>query len=313
MSLRTAKEHYPGAVDPVEQVLGFTYDPFTLTGRWQTKHAGGPDTDFAWRTYQAFEELLRRGNPVQIDFEEITITGLITNFVPDYKNRHDIGYTFTVSPHYRQRGTQNINNLIVAPTVNTPQKYLKDVQVPVDDALVIQAGLNRQLVRSDFVSPIDDFIADWAGKVAVIKDIIDNKFLGRAQQSVDAFNRLVGTFASLRGSAQETLTKLIHLRSDTDMAVNTVVSTLNFEVWLRGLAYQARLLISKSDTASKDLETKVSPSTLALYRPTRGENLYGISQKFYGTPHNWRQIAEKNKLRAFSLEGVEFLIIPEQK
>jgi nucleoid-associated protein YgaU len=51
-------------------------------------------------------------------------------------------------------------------------------------------------------------------------------------------------------------------------------------------------------------------STRALYRPRAGESLYAISNQFYGTPHQWRQIAEVNGLYGMTLTGEELLTIP---
>jgi hypothetical protein len=44
----------------------------------------------------------------------------------------------------------------------------------------------------------------------------------------------------------------------------------------------------------------------------QGESLYAISRKFYGTPHAWRLIYDRNHLTSVTLTGDEILIIPER-
>jgi nucleoid-associated protein YgaU len=89
--------------------------------------------------------------------------------------------------------------------------------------------------------------------------------------------------------------------------------TLALEAWARGLAYQARVMVNLAWRAAQDLSARVDPDALALYRPKAGESLYSISIRFYQTPNRWRDIYERNRLRTFTLSGLETLVIPSTK
>ena len=110
--LRTNRINYPGTDRPTEQVLGPNYTPFTLTGRWKNKFnrapvgegqespvPGAEGNNYAENEMRLFETMCRRGNVIELQFQEITITGLITEWSFLYKRRWDIGYSFTFSPH----------------------------------------------------------------------------------------------------------------------------------------------------------------------------------------------------------------------
>jgi hypothetical protein len=95
---RTVREDYPGSENPSEQILGWNYEPFTLTGVWDDRYGG---ENFALNTWLGFEALTKRGNPVRLSFERVTITGVITSVQFSYKRADLIEYQFTVSPHFR--------------------------------------------------------------------------------------------------------------------------------------------------------------------------------------------------------------------
>jgi hypothetical protein len=147
-------------------------------------------------------------------------------------------------------------------------------------------------------------------RLADVRTAIDQRFLAEAEDSVDAALRLVQSFAGVKSYCLEVLERLTELRSDVQLAYETAVAVLDFEDWVRGLRASLYTLAWSSDRASRDLAQRVDPSARAYYRPFKGEDLYSISRKFFGTPFYNREIAEKNGLTTFTLQGTELLVIP---
>jgi hypothetical protein len=72
----------------------------------------------------------------------------------------------------------------------------------------------------------------------------------------------------------------------------------------------ARAMLLAARRAQESLLAQADPNALALYQPHAGESLYAISNRFFKTPHRWREIAARNGLKTVVLEGTELLIIP---
>jgi hypothetical protein len=84
IAMRTSRTDLPGAEEPVEQILGWNFEPFTCTGVWDDRYMGA---GAAFDTFKEFELLVKRGNLVRFEFERVTMHGIITGFTPDYKRR----------------------------------------------------------------------------------------------------------------------------------------------------------------------------------------------------------------------------------
>src|SRR5262249_14467652 len=142
------------------------------------------------------------------------------------------------------------------------------------------------------------------------------------QQTVDPTNRnntslarLVQGLQSVRNGARDLLTGTTSYRSSSTgtgatLAYDDPVGIMNMEDSVRSLRVVARQLIVRAQQAVDDLQSVISPDAQALYQPRAKESLYGISDRFYGTPHRWREIADKNGLNYFVLTGSELLVIP---
>lgn len=309
LQLRTVREDYPGADTPTEQVLGFNYKPFTVKGVWDDRYAGA---GFAEATRAAFEALLARGNLVRIEFEELVIHGLITDFDVDYKRKWQQGYSFTVSPHFRQEGG-DVRKVKLAPVaIANPNTYYVSAQALITASQALQTAAPRSYVAGDYYSQIASSVGDWQLKADTISSIVSNRVLETdpLTQSVNSIARLAGEFSSLADSAIAFPVVTAAGRTDLNLAYEDAIRVLEFETWQRQLNTYARALYLTAARAASELGARVTPDAMALYRPMAGESLYSISNRFYRTPHKWRAIASRNGLKTWILTGSELLIIP---
>jgi hypothetical protein len=307
VKLRTVREDYTGGNLTTEQVLGWSFDPFTLEGVWDDRYAG---ENFAENTRVAMEQLVSRGNVVRLEFENISVVGLITKLTVRYKRKWQVGYAIEVSPHRREKDEART----MAPrAVANPSNYQAQTQVIVNNLVEIHALAPISITVGDIWALVDAAVQSIEDKQALIDSIVSNRVLAVSepgQQVVNSISRLANAFGALRDSAEDLLPLVANLPTNVSLFFESAVGNLTFESWARGLGASARALIVAADAAAQELASRVTPDALALYTPHAGESLYAISNLFYGTPNRWRDIYARNNLHSFTLTGTETLVIP---
>lgn len=311
LKLRTVREDYVGTSIPTEQVLGYNFEPFTLEGIWDDKYN---QPGFAQQMRRAMEALVSRGNLVRLELEDINVVGLITNLRIKYRTSFRIGYAFTVSPHFRENGRGDT----VAPrAVSNPDDYAVQAQAIVDQAQDIQDEAPSEYMTGTLFPDVSALVADWQDRLDTISSIVSNRVIlvqdNPRERSVSSVARLAQAFTDLGTSAGSVMTALANSPTSTSLSYQGGLNTLQFAAWSRGLGFQARALRVLSAKAAAELRLRVDPTALALYRPSAGESLYAISNRFYNTPHRWRDIYERNGLFGLTLTGTETLIIPQAR
>lgn len=313
---RTSRTDYPGADSPTEQVLGPNYKPFTLNGRWKDKFNGGRPAvgdppGFALKTFREFLAMVRRGNVVEISFQSLTFQGIITDFDWDYRREYDIGYTFTVSVH-KTPGKDELTTepsaltLLDASTLSARiEERIKTEMAAINDAkpetqLSLDASPITKALYEGMVEASDEFQTINSQRV-LTTDPDSDLSVRRAVAAGDLVINRASAQLSVHGG----------LRADVSLMYPTPIGVLDFEVWNRGISATARLTVTDSFNARQQLDAQADPKAIALYKPFVNESLYSISNRFYGTPHEWRRIKQRNRLDSSNMTGTELLVIPE--
>jgi hypothetical protein len=304
-ALRTVRTDYDGAIEPSEHVLGYSYKDFTVAGRWDDRYAG---EGFANSSWQAFEALVKRGRLVRIEFEDVSITGLIKDVDFEYRLKADIGYSFVVSPHYRVAGEQR--RARAAAPVPRADELEAAIQDPVEGIEALMDEAPKEWLSSDQIQVVQGDVDAVRGAFDEIATVIDER-LTAAEDSVAAVARLAQLFASIRTSSAEMVSRLRVMRSDLDVAVDSVIPVLDFEVWTRGMAMEAMLALGIATDSEDALKRRIQPRTRAIHRGQQNQTLMAVSLLYYGTPDSWQMIQEANGLSSFVLAGGELLTIPD--
>lgn len=304
--LRTTRTDYRGSDEPAEQVLGPNFTPFTLQGAWKDRWAGD---GFANRTWKAFEAMCWRGNLCRVQFEDVSFVGLIKNWNFPYRRKSDVGYTFTVSPHTRD-GKKNERNVLGPEQLEPPDSFVARAAKVVEGAQEIQAAAPSAYMEGTLHADAGAIVSDWAGRIDSINAVVATRVLAPNGSGPNSIARLAQGFQGLAASAGQMRETLLVSSAFDDLPYQTPVLSALFEAWSRGLKSSARQLAVISYLAALELQRRIDPLAVALYRPSRGESLYAISSRFYSTPHRWRDIAERNNLEALTLSGTELLVIP---
>lgn len=316
LELRTVRTDLPGGEEPVEQVLGWNYTEFTVKGMWDDRHAG---PGYAENTRRAFEDMVKRGNPVRYQFEQLSIVGLIKKFNFLYVRKDLQGYTFTISPHFRYEGeTVRVNSNSARKISLDPKRAVALAragleQMRLDQARATLANQARvhQLLSSGIFATINSSLDTIEGYISQAEKLVDDELISRADNATNTLNRGAQILASAKTEVASLLNKQKSLQVAVEMPIDSLVEALKFEGWNRTVAGSARRFVVDAEQSRKDFEHRAKPRPQRLYRAKQNQSLYTISNICYGTPHHWRDIFVANNLTSIILKGGELLEIPE--
>lgn len=311
---RTVRDDYAGSEEPSEQVLGWSYTPFTVQGGWDDKYMGAGE---AWRTLQRFEALVQRGNPVEISFEQIKVYGLITDVQFRYRRKDLIGYSFTVSPHVRQPGQsvrQGGPKLRTAPDPRDVARKARAALMAAQEAQAQATAANlsqvQQALDTGLYGALQEDLAEAESLVATLEGVVESYVLGPAEKLADSASRAAQILQQAKTSAARILERTADVTSTAALSYETATTALDFECWSRGLRASALAMVLGAEEGILALRERSEPEAQHLHRARAGESLYSVSRLYYGTPHRWREIAERNGLTTLTLAGGELLVIP---
>lgn len=313
LEVKTHREEYPGADEPVEQVLSATWQPFTLEGEWQDRHAG---QGFAMATYREFARMVSRAPLVRVQFEELSFVGLITAFTPTYVWSKRVAWKLTLSPHRNETvGSARAAGRILQPTGIPPRESVATAR---DDIDALEAGTDfaGTLPLADppdhpDISParVAAAFSFAAGQVTKLESIVAR---GLETDATGTLTSLAASFRSLRDSQMAVAAQLGPARSGLQAGFDDPIVWLRLDAWSRGSQADARAAALRAHQAEQDARNAAVARPLAVYRPAAGESPYRISSKFYGTPNEWRRIWDFNHLESLVLTGEEELTIPRR-
>jgi len=307
-TLRHVRTDYSGARTPSVQVLGPSKKASEFAGRWDDRYnfAG-----YASAEMRRFEAMCERGNLVRIQFQGQAFEGQITDWNFEYRRSNYIRYTFTFDPHTRA-GEGNLEDRSPASPKSTQQAY-DELDITVAAILDAQDYAPRTALGGTAADDVDAALASLVTDRNAIGDTLDQRELLKTEsRPIEAFTRMATQFRQAANDALSILDTMTAYRADLDLAHTTAMSVLDYESWSRSIRFRTRVALGTSRAAALGVEERAEPSALALYRPHRGESLMKISRRFYGTPHCWGLIAERNALSSMTLTGDELLIIPER-
>lgn len=315
IKLRTVRRDLPGSEEPVEQVLGWNYTPFTIQGVWDDRHGGA---DYAMTTRRAFEALVKRGRPIRLMTEELAIMGMITDLQITRIRKDLIGYAFTFSPHARyEKETVRQDASPSLKVTSDPRTSVKKARSGLEAVQAEQARARdangsavQQKLKTGVFAEIDDHLSDLAELIGQAENTVEKEIL-KAEDAANALNRGAQIMASVKTVVFSLLNRTRSIAATVDFASETIVDTMNFESWQRGVSASARMLAVTCGLAENDFKLRAQPKPKRLHRTRPGETLYAISTRYYGTPHQWRKILKHNRLSSIILEGGELLEIPE--
>lgn len=307
-NMRHVRTDYSGARTPSVQVLGPRKKPQEFNGRWDDRYNFD---GYAAAEMRRFEAMCERGNLVRVQFQGQAFEGMITDWTFPYRRSWYIEYQFTFDAHVRA-GEASLDDRSPASTKSAQQAF-DEQDVIISAILDAQDFAPAAAMGGDSMDQIKARISDMTRSHRSIGDTLDQRELLKDPGApIQAFTRMATQFRQVQNDALAILDEMTALRSDVELAHRTAASVLDFEDWSRSTRFRARVVLGTSHESAREVEERAEPNAIALYRPTAGESLMKISRRYYGTPHCWGLIAERNALTSMTLTGDELLIIPER-
>lgn len=306
MEQRIVRTDYPNAVLPSRQIMGPRYQAQTFRGHWDDRYNG---LGYAENELERFEGVWRRGNLVRVQYGAQVFEGIVATFTPTWLKAWRVEYEFTLDVDGRPGQQDRVR---VPETPSDPSTSLDQFDIAAQALTDADQLAPRGAIAGTLA---DDVTADLTATITARDDLaatVDQRDIAPPEQPIDGFTRIATQFRTARNAAGSLLTRLESARADTDMTVRTAIGVLDFEDWTRTLRWQARIAMGTALAGDKAATARAAPDATRLYRPHLGESLYAIARKFYGTPHAWRLIYDRNALQSFTLAGGEILIIPER-
>jgi hypothetical protein len=305
--VKTNRIDYPGSINsPTEQVLSVRLSDFTLSGAFKDKWNYKGYAVEAWR---GLEMVAGYGQLVRTSYRSVYCDGIITNVNFEYFHEGHIGYSITLSPHYREPGKRSLAS---PRTVLNASQLLSEIAEIRNELGLIHEKAPRFFVAGTLWDDANTLIEEWNATISTLENIINQRVLLPGTEPGLALQRIAALFRLVRSNAEAMADLLDAKRSDTDLTYAGALQILRFEVWSKGLLSQAKVLAVAAERASREMLARAKPGIMVVYRPKAGEHLMKISNKFYETPYNWKRIAARNNLgSALVLTGEELLIIPE--
>jgi hypothetical protein len=314
---RTARTDYPGSQVPTEQILGWNFTPFTLSGRLDDRYNS---PGYAMETQRLIELLVQRGNPTTFSWaadgagEILTIDGIAVEANFDVRRQWDIGYSITVSPHIRSKETTIIALPFEQP--KSASQYQKDLQEKLAQLQSLSetaAELDTTLLtKGRRFADVVDQLKDLKRGIEEIVFAIQIGGTGSVPELALTVLNVSNRFFDVAKVGANLSDLLKDANSNDDlMYITNAAKAMDYDFWAKETAFVARSMIFFGIDNATTLKKQAEPDAKRLYRPKAGESLYGISNRFYGNPHSWNVIAERNKLSDFILTGDELLVIPD--
>jgi nucleoid-associated protein YgaU len=308
LAVKTIRREQPGAEEPVEQVISSTWQPFDLDGEWNDKHAG---RGYAMATYREFSRFVQGAPLVRLEFEQLSLTGLITSLTPRYEHATKVGWRLTFSPHTNDAVGR------ARPAQRITQPTSKPVREHVAVAKEIAADLELDNTAARTIPTSDTTFLDSAADIAVaVANVSKVEVAASAGLETEAGQKLLNLAGQFRTIGQSGLTvsrRLRGARSQLSAGFDNPVLWLKFDEAVHTTAARGLLLTGAALQADADMRARADARPRAVHRPFAGENLQRIALKYYGVASEWRRIYEANGLSSLVLDGTEELTIPSRQ
>lgn len=306
---RHVRTDYPGAIAPTVQVLGPVQKDQDVAGEWDDRFnfAG-----YAESERERFEEMCRRGSPVWVTFAGWAFDAFITDWDLSYKGAWRVGYKFALTVVNRTDQSNARAGSVTKTKAQTLTVAFQDIDQRTQQAFDENKDVPRRNIGTELSGVLDTALAAVNDFRNAMAGTLDGTESNRAAQAIFQFRRLATQARLIQGAASSVIDELVAVKADAELQTMTAMSLLDFEASTRSLKMQMRLLRGTSQKVGDDMDGRIEPDPFRFYRARQGESLYAISNQFYGAPHSWRLIAERNGLTTLTLQGGEVLMIPER-
>ena len=355
-TMRAEVTYYPGSPEPTLQMLGSTEEETTITGMWKDKFITA-DSGFALLNnnplvdakslVDAVDDMRRKGQLIEISWDEIVRQGYISQFEQTWDSRRDVSWSITFVC-INQGDTVPAANIAsiskpdqfaatIQNTLETSaqafgpdilQKFLVAVRLPraggnltekfkkLAQAASIVPSINKS---SLFLNRAKEFSLRFSTEIRLARNALDNALNGinnKAQlvEDVLARSNAVLEQASLFGRKMRSrpLEEYILNAAANSTTVGHVLaiaaSARELSGNMRSLAHE----MANTRVTTKSVKKKDTAPISAPFVARQGDDLRKVARIMMGDANAWRVIAAYNNLQSSELEPGQRIYIPNR-
>lgn len=332
---------YPGFAEATSTVLGAQEDPTTIDGKWKDKFisseiegvaVGGvpaPNVTFpitengqgvqnVRQAVQLFDDICRKGQLLEVTWDEQARRGHLRKFVKRFSNVHDLEWTMEFDWISRAEA--------VPPAIVTTEESFSDIASAfrLDFDFVLSASIPPPFpLTLDFQVGLDLRLDATAGLVSATADLTASLSVG-AISPVDSARRMAAVCDGMIANLNDTLD---FIRSNPPISVrfrgravagggSPALLTATFTDQIVAARYfndmeRANLRMRRTATFRRAaLSRQAGEDIRAIYTAREGEDLRQVARRYYGDADQWTSILKFNGLRSPALRAGMVLLIP---
>ena len=324
----------------IATILGPTYGSTSFTGMWKDKYLGAfvstlasesaamtvnrAPVKFCVDADKLWSSIVEQGQELDIWWGPVYRRGILKSYKPKWHNIADMEWTLEVE--WLSRGQTNISTLsgerrspsdlgnsllqsITAALRNFRRnfQFVRDYQERVLRTTQQMGALTEELngVTEDLISANPLTLANSAGRNAVIA-------AGNIATRADAVVELLrGSHPLAQMQDYAAVVQSFGGALPNPAAAANIPVDRQLEATVESREQETRYRNMRNDARAYE-RARMTPDTdlLGTYRTREGEDLRDVSERYYGTPYEWRAIMEFNELTTSEVAAGTLLVIP---
>lgn len=273
------------------------------------------------------DELVRTGALVEVVWDRVARRGIIQKFRKSWLNSHDVEWEMEFLWTGRAEAEKPVSTpeLGVGDTVSLLQQLA--------DTLGTEALPPTFPMANDVLSDVNAGILRISATTQAISDTVVN-ITDLALSPISTARSLVALYSTLRGQARDLRDTLrsrmpsglrksgtgtnVQQGARTGVAPGQVVpeasasytDKLVSALYVATVSSTLKQIESTSAVAADEHQRKLDRQVVTTVTAKAGQDLRSLSQEFYGTPNEWKRIAQANGLRSAALVAGLQISIP---
>jgi len=331
-TMRLESTWYPGNPIATTQVFGAAEDETSMKGMWKNRflkefengdaqiYTAGAKISTDFNSFQVadvselakiVDDVRRKGQIVEVTWDEIIRRGFLQKFVQTWKSRQDLEWEIVFS--WVSQGDEP------SPAAFTGQMDLGQIQASWNNmvgGLRKAVGLEKVAqLRGDIANKI----AELGNKISDLADQITDTIallVAVANTPAAVVGRLMAIYSNLVDTADQLLSVVKSVGAYSQMFdfgsdEPDYGEQLQTQAYGEGIRRQTEEIRRQALEQQADMLKNLNPNLLGTYIAKAGDNLRDISVAFFKTPDHWRDLMAFNSITNSELSAGQIILIPK--
>lgn len=328
-AMRSEVTWYPGNAVATIQMLGAEEKSSSVAGMWKDRFiksvtdegASVDPTGVALFNNQAvadvfslvgFVEKLRlAGQLVRVEWDSIVREGILSRFRQTWKRREDVEWEMEFA--WVSRGEKQ--KPVTLSSTTSANSFATQLRAGLD-AITTALTPPSFPVIEDFTTAVDSALSEIDDAVLQVENAVQNSVQQISVPS-DSAERALAATETIKTSASEIVTTcesyppLLVIKNETGESLG-MENALVASNYLREIKTAARDLQMTASDQADTLRAQVRQETLlASFVARAPTDLRDVSQKYYGTPDEWRSLVIYNNFESSRVDAGDLILVPK--